>query len=388
MQICSLVQQKPKGVKEYVAVLKLYQHPILANQEERFITLQMPEDFPRKWISLGFTHIDFGAIRVALTYYGRKGQPIVARISLLDTSFYEYQHENLGTSEITLNAGTVFVTLFPNFNMSLQDPVYNHAIDLSLPGGQDALFLNVTNYEKLRDHPQPIQSTEPTFSKKSDNTVAICFDHYHLKKVHKTAFSILMYQPIDSLDQKDNLDSESIAEFFGNDLHWIRQFNHDGLGLFCYKCPFTGHNRWDIDCDCSECEDDYKGLKDWPALSTPSKNKTSQKEPAPKIMFMLSSASSCHTYDFPDYQTFEKDNLIHAPKIPQKKVILLMEEHMPVSDIEATLNWKSENAMCQNRALTSIGQSIRGVAHSQGKLHDKISLMEKKMTKRQLNISD
>ncbi|KAH0632846.1 hypothetical protein KY284_035632 [Solanum tuberosum] len=209
MQIRSLVQQKPEGVKEHVAASKLDQHPILK--------------------SLGFTHIHFGAVRVALTYHERKGQPIVAHLSLLDTKYYEYQHANLGTSEITLNAWTVFVTIFPNFNMSLHDPylmkalkiqvqilgapqardiihatlhyqlawrVQNHAMDLSLPGGQDALFLNVdatngttqctqiprqisreelvkvlpdswvTNYEKLRNHPQPLQSTEPTLSKK------------------------------------------------------------------------------------------------------------------------------------------------------------------------------------------------------------------------------
>ncbi|KAH0665354.1 hypothetical protein KY290_027604 [Solanum tuberosum] len=85
-------------------------------------------------------------------------------------------HANLGMSEITLNAGTVFVTIFQNFNMSLHDlyltealkihvqilgapqardaiqatlhyqlawRVQNHVMDLSLPGGQDALFLNV-----------------------------------------------------------------------------------------------------------------------------------------------------------------------------------------------------------------------------------------------------
>ncbi|KAH0729901.1 hypothetical protein KY289_001089 [Solanum tuberosum] len=119
----------------------------------------MPEDFPRQWKSLGFTHIHFSPVRVALTYHGRKGQPVVAR-----------------TSEITLNARTVFVTIFPNFNMYLQDPyltealkihvqilgapgardaiqatlhyqlacrVQNHAMDLSLPGGQNALFQNI-----------------------------------------------------------------------------------------------------------------------------------------------------------------------------------------------------------------------------------------------------
>ncbi|KAH0748373.1 hypothetical protein KY290_027605 [Solanum tuberosum] len=46
MQIRSLVQQKPKGFKEYVVAAKLDQHPILANKQEQFITLQMPEDFP------------------------------------------------------------------------------------------------------------------------------------------------------------------------------------------------------------------------------------------------------------------------------------------------------------------------------------------------------
>ncbi|KAH0725178.1 hypothetical protein KY284_001043 [Solanum tuberosum] len=104
----------------------------------------MPEDFPRQWKSLGFTHIHFGAVRVALTYYGRKGQPVVARLSFLDTRFYEYQHENLGTLEITLNAGTVFVTIFPNFNMSLQDPYLTEALKIQVqilgaPQARDAI---------------------------------------------------------------------------------------------------------------------------------------------------------------------------------------------------------------------------------------------------------
>ncbi|KAH0652684.1 hypothetical protein KY285_030231 [Solanum tuberosum] len=71
-----------------------------------------------------------------------------------------------------------------------------------------------------------------------------------------------MYQPLDSLDKTDNLDPESISEFFGNDLDWIREFNHDSRGVFWYKCPFTGHIPWDIDCDCPKCEDDYYGSED------------------------------------------------------------------------------------------------------------------------------
>ena len=75
-----------------------------------------------------------------------------------------------------INVGTVFITIFPNFNMSLYDPyltealkiqvqiqgapqakdsiqatlhhqmvwrVQNHAMDLCLPGGENALLLNI-----------------------------------------------------------------------------------------------------------------------------------------------------------------------------------------------------------------------------------------------------
>ena len=33
-----------------------------------------------------------------------------------------YQHVVIGTVQTTLNAGIIFVTLFPNFNMPLKDP--------------------------------------------------------------------------------------------------------------------------------------------------------------------------------------------------------------------------------------------------------------------------
>ena len=59
---------------------------------------------------------------MALTFHGRKGLPIASRISLLDSRFLEYQNTIIGTVQTTLNAGTIFVTLFPNFNMSLKNP--------------------------------------------------------------------------------------------------------------------------------------------------------------------------------------------------------------------------------------------------------------------------
>ena len=59
---------------------------------------------------------------MALTFQGRKGLPVVSRVSLLDSKFLEYQNAVIGIVQTTLNARKFFVTLFPNFNMSLKDP--------------------------------------------------------------------------------------------------------------------------------------------------------------------------------------------------------------------------------------------------------------------------
>jgi hypothetical protein len=223
--------------KEYVQASSFDQHKIPATSQEQFVTLEIPSEFLGQWISQGYTHIHFGAIRLALSYHGRKGLPVAARLALLDTRYLEYQHACIGSLETTLNCGTVVVTFYPNFNMALDDPqlhhflkvqlqiigadqvldtyqatlhyqmayrVQNHAFDLVLPVTNDALLITVdtnqratcthvprqilkenllkllpsswiTNYEKLHQSSVPIQSTEPEFTKKADGTVEIIF---------------------------------------------------------------------------------------------------------------------------------------------------------------------------------------------------------------------
>ncbi|ESQ51082.1 hypothetical protein EUTSA_v10023191mg, partial [Eutrema salsugineum] len=75
-------------------------------------------------------------IRLALTLHGRKGLSVVARVALLDTRYREYQHACITTIQTTLNAGTIFVTLYPNFNISLEDPqiFQNMQIQLQITG--------------------------------------------------------------------------------------------------------------------------------------------------------------------------------------------------------------------------------------------------------------
>lgn len=40
-----------------------------------------------------------------------------------------------------------------------------------------------------------------------------------------------MYEPLDSLDQNENVEYESIYVFSGNDIDGIRHFNHNCLGV-------------------------------------------------------------------------------------------------------------------------------------------------------------
>ena len=109
-------------VKKYIQVSKFDQYNIPASETKNFITLALPREFVIPWQKQGYTHLHFGAVRLALTFHRRKGLPVVSRISLLDSRFLEYQNAIIGIVQTTLNAGTIFLTLFPNFNMSLKDP--------------------------------------------------------------------------------------------------------------------------------------------------------------------------------------------------------------------------------------------------------------------------
>uniref|UniRef100_A0A803QDR5 Polyprotein n=1 Tax=Cannabis sativa TaxID=3483 RepID=A0A803QDR5_CANSA len=207
--IKTLIKQNPKTVKEYVQSTKFDQCNLPATEQEQ----------------------------LALTHHGRKGLPVCARITLLDTRMRKFQHASIGTLEATLNAGTIIVTFYPNFSMSLwdkrlldalkvqlqivgidQDPdslgstlhyqmacrVQNHAIDISIPGSSDALMITVdtnhvttcihiprqitteelqqilptswiTNYEKTQKPLPSIHSADPVFKSKKDGSIKISF---------------------------------------------------------------------------------------------------------------------------------------------------------------------------------------------------------------------
>ncbi|GJZ50586.1 viral movement protein [Tanacetum coccineum] len=74
-----------KQIKEFVQTSKFDSHQLPASQVEHLVSLSLPSDLPRHCLAQGYTHIHFGAIRLALTFHGRKGLPAYSRIALLDT---------------------------------------------------------------------------------------------------------------------------------------------------------------------------------------------------------------------------------------------------------------------------------------------------------------
>ncbi|KAK8592953.1 hypothetical protein V6N12_045045 [Hibiscus sabdariffa] len=83
--IKSLIHTPSKAVKEYVQSSRFDSCPITGSAQEQWVTLEIPSEFPRRWIEAGYSHIHFGAIRLSLNYHGVEGKPVVARIALLDT---------------------------------------------------------------------------------------------------------------------------------------------------------------------------------------------------------------------------------------------------------------------------------------------------------------
>nr|AHN13809.1 movement protein [Aristotelia chilensis virus 1] len=356
--ICSIISPSKSHVKEYVQSTRFDQCFLPASQKEQFVTLEIPSVYPSQWIAEGFTHLHFGAVRLALTFHGRKGLPISSRIALLDSRFLEYQHACIGTIETTLNAGTVFVTLFPNFNMPLKDPhlltalkvqvqivgatqvqetfgatlhyqlvyrVQNHALDLAVPKGtEDALLINVdsthvpscthvpkqiprselvkiipaswiTNYENLHQAPQPVQATEPTFSKRSDGKIEISFEKKEEQSTVATVFPT-MYQ------------AEKIP---------ISGFSSEGKPVYVFQ-DNTGHKYFDT-CDCSSCYSTCSEYDDLPKKTSSQKELKQRFENGDSLVGLLGEPSGKFDY-YVNYGTPPKEKkTITQPCNPPKK---------------------------------------------------------------------
>ncbi|KAK8575472.1 hypothetical protein V6N12_063144 [Hibiscus sabdariffa] len=451
--IKSLIHTPSKTIKEYVQSSRFDKCPITGSAQEQWVTLQIPSDFPKRWIEAGYSHIHFGAIRLALNYHGVEGKPVVARIALLDTRYLKYEDACIAIVEATMNSGLVMVTLFPNFTMALADPnliealkvqihivgapqvedsiiatlhyqfayrIQDHAFKLSGCGTGHSLFLSVhtknephcihiprqiprkdlinllpdsrvTNYEKIHEQRQPIQSTESKIISKGNGMSEIRFDHTHLKDKSTSSIfptQMMMLPQGDPTEGHDPKDPDCYCELCKpgpKELDFYEEIegsHHQSYNPHKKKTKFKKnyihsqlYERW-LQGDPSvgplgEDNGKFIFLVDYgPKTSKPDPTPPSspphnppKQPPLPPPMVETIKPQNLIQPCYKKIQKWVKKNpqpetvsqpkqITHVPKIPTP----LQGEKTSVA--EATLNWQTENAMAQNTTLQKIDLKV------------------------------
>ncbi|KAH9716860.1 hypothetical protein KPL71_021602 [Citrus sinensis] len=327
--IRTLISTRRPHPKEYIQSSRLDQCSLQATPAEQYVTLEIPSELISNWKREGYTHLHLGGIRLILTLHGRKGLPVTARLAMLDTRFKQYQDAVIGTVLTTLHAGSVLLTFYPNFNLSLQDPnlpttlkvqiqiqgaeqissakiatlhhqlVYrlqNHALDLPTPEHHsDTLMVLaesdqiptiiqiprqiprheliklmplewISNYEQFHNNTAPIQTSESMFERRQDGTVRMTF---------KPPPSAPQEPPRLSFTYSSMITAVQTAQ---EDLP-ITGFNSEGYPV--YPAKHNGHFLWDAPgsgmCDPNcPCWDDWEDDNDY---ATTRKKKPKKKKP-------------------------------------------------------------------------------------------------------------
>ncbi|KAH9752095.1 hypothetical protein KPL71_014558 [Citrus sinensis] len=310
---------------------------------------------------------------------GRKGLPVTARLAMLDTRFKQYQDAVIGTVLTTLHAGSVLLTFYPNFNLSLQDP-------------------NLPTTLKVQIQIQaPIQTSESMFERRQDGTVRMTF---------KPPPSAPQEPPRLSFTYSSMITAVQTAQ---EDLP-ITGFNSEGYPV--YPAKHNGHFLWDApgsgmcdpNCPCwddwEEEDDDYattrkkkpkknkpsvpchhcdpkppsdpppppaplpiyrKELK-WIAKHCKSEIPSPLPNPTPIVQplacMMFSSTSSDCSSSFPSLEphTDPQRNVVSKPFIPSS---ITSTGHLePPKPFESVLNWQTQNIETKVDSITAQMQQI------------------------------
>ncbi|KAH9780580.1 hypothetical protein KPL71_008133 [Citrus sinensis] len=328
--IRTLISTRRPHPKEYIQSSRLDQCSLQATPAEQYVTLEIPSELISNWKREGYTHLHLGGIRLILTLHGRKGLPVTARLAMLDTRFKQYPDAVIGTVLTTLHAGSVLLTSYPNFNLSLQDPnlpttlkvqiqiqgaeqissakiatlhhqlVYrlqNHALDLpTAEHHSDTLMVLaesdqiptiiqiprqiprheliklmplewISNYEQFHNNTAPIQTSESMFERRQDGTIRMTF---------KPPPSAPQEPPRLSFTYSSMITAVQTAQ---EDLP-ITGFNYEGYPV--YPTKHNGHFLWDAPgsgmCDPNcPCWDDWEEDDDY---ATTRKKKPKKKKPS------------------------------------------------------------------------------------------------------------
>ncbi|KAH9752145.1 transposon Tf2-2 polyprotein [Citrus sinensis] len=433
--IRTLISTRRPHPKEYIQSSRLDQCSLQAIPAEQYVTLEIPSELISNWKQEGFTHLHLGGIRLILTLHGRKGLPVTARLAMLDTRFKQYQDAVIGTVLTTLHAGSVLLTFYPNFNLSLQDPNLPTTlkVQIQIQGAEQISSAKIAtlHYQlvyRLQNHaldlPTPehhsntlMLLSESMFERRQDRTVRMTF---------KPPPSAPQKPPRLSFTYSSMITAVQTAQ---EDLP-ITGFNSEGYPV--YPAKHNGHFLWDAPgsgmCDPNcPCWDDWEEDDDY---ATTRKKKPKRKKPPipchhcnpkppsdpppppaplpiyrnelkwiakhcnseipsplsdptpivqPLACMMFSSTSSDYSSSFPPLEphTDSQRNVVSKPFIPSP---ITSTGHLePPKPFESVLNWQTQNARAQNDTLLHLNSKVEHISLRTEQIETKVDSITAQM---------
>ncbi|KAH9680083.1 hypothetical protein KPL71_026411 [Citrus sinensis] len=397
--IRSLISPSRSTPKEYIQSSSLDQCSLQSTSAEQYVTLEISPELISHWKQQRYTHFHLGGVRLILTLHGRKGLPVTARIALLDTRFKQYEQATIGTVLTTLHAGNVVLTVYPNFNLSLDDPnlstflkiqvqiqgaeqvssakiatihhqlVYrlqNHSLILPTPPdlSSDTLMILaespdiptiiqiprqipradllkimplewITNYEHFHQNTTPVQTSEPMYEKRPDGSVCLQFKPPPSAPAEPPRLSFTC-----SIVQPVDIIPEVLPS--GKTLP-IMSFTSQGTPVYLDK--IDGHFLWDVP-GSGRCD---PGCPYYSSEYPPLEKRSNQKHQVWSKPFVNSPISSSGH----------------------------LEEPKP---FEAVLNWQTQNARVQNASLTSFHSKVDQIAHRSSVVETRVTSLSDQLT--------
>ncbi|KAH9680124.1 hypothetical protein KPL71_026424 [Citrus sinensis] len=431
--IRTLISTRRPHPKEYIQSSRLDQCSLQATPAEQYVTLEIPSDLISNWKREGYTHL----------HLGRKGLPVTARIAMLDTRFKQYQDAVIGTVLITLHAGSVLLTFYPNFNLSLQDPNLPTTlkVQVQIQGAEQISSAKITTLHhqlvyRLQNHaldlPTPEHHSDTLMVLAESDQIPTIIQIPRQIPRHEL-IKLMPLEWISNYEQFHNntalIQTSETVQTAQEDLP-ITGFNSEGYPV--YPAKHNGHFLWDApgsgmcdpNCPCWddwEEDDDYattrkkkpkkkkpfvpchhcdpkppsdpppppaplpiyrKELK-WIAKHCKSEIPSPLPHPTPIVQplacMMFSSISSDYSSSFPPLEP-HTDSQRNVVSKPFIPSPITSTGHVePPKPFESVLNWQTQNARAQNGTLLHLNSKVENISLRTEQIETKVDSITAQM---------
>ncbi|KAH9734686.1 hypothetical protein KPL71_017453 [Citrus sinensis] len=339
---------------------------------------------------------------------------------MLDTRFKQYQDAVIGTVLTTLHAGSVLLTFYPNFNLSLQDPNLPTTlkVQVQIQGAEQISSAKIaTLHHQLVYRLQNNALDLPTPEHHSD-TLMVLAESDQIPTIIQIPKQIPRHEFIKLMP----LEWISNYEQFYNNTAPIQTSETKHNGHFLWDAPGSG--MCDPNCPCWddwEEDDDYattrkkkpkkkkllvrchhcdpKPPSDPPLLPAPlpiyrkelkwiakhCKSEIPSPLPhstpivQPLACMMFSSTSSDYSSSFPPLEphTDSQRNVVSKPFIPLP--ITSTDQLEPPKPFESVLNWQTQNARAQNDTLLHLNSKVENISLQTEQIETKVDSITAQM---------